>query len=170
LEIICYNCKTLFEVPQGSMRSARLKYVLGYKEYLFTCPTCAAKNSLTADEFHSDDIPQTVVPVTGTQPVPEPVEEGLSSRTSESATRAPTNPVGIPNPEMRRRAVVQARGVEARRDHSTWSEIMGAFSKGEKITILSTWSDGENTWVQLGPERWINIEQDGETVIELLDD
>jgi hypothetical protein len=70
---------------------------------------------------------------------------------------------------QQRDAIVRVRGVEARIDHSNWSEIMGTFSKGEKITIVDTWTDGEHTWVKLGPERWINIEQDGEPVIELID-
>jgi hypothetical protein len=152
------------------MRTARLKFALGDTEYLFTCPNCGAKNGITADEFHSYDHPQVVVPVTGGQPAPDPVEDGLPSRFGGTAAKAPTNPVKLPNPDMQRRAVVRVRGLKARRDHSNWSEIMGAFNKGERITILGTWSDGENTWVQLGPERWVNIEQDGETVIELLDD
>jgi hypothetical protein len=42
-------------------------------------------------------------------------------------------------------------------------------SKGQKITIVDTWTDGVNTWVQLGPERWINIEQDGKPVLDLID-
>jgi hypothetical protein len=46
---------------------------------------------------------------------------------------------------------------------------MGSFNEGEKITIVDTWMDGENTWVKLGPERWINIEQDGESVLDLID-
>ena len=169
MDIAGYNCETIFEVPEGSMRSARLKYALGHKEYLFTCPNCGAKNSLTADEFHSYDRPQVIVPVRGARPAPEPVEAELPSRTNETATRAPTNPVEVPNPQTGRRAVVRVRGVETRRNHSNGVEIMGAFSKGERIVILDTWSDGENTWVQLGPERWVNIEQDGETAIKLLD-
>jgi hypothetical protein len=171
LQITCYNCKTIFELPKASMRSAKLKYALGHKEYTFTCPNCGAKNGLTADEFHSQDHPQVVVPVTGAQAAPEQVEDTLPSRTNETATRAPTNPVEGPDPEaaQRRQAVVRVRGVEARRDHSIWSEVMGSFSQGERITILDTWSDGEDTWVQLGPERWVNIEQDGESVIELIE-
>jgi hypothetical protein len=170
LDITCYNCKTIFEVPEDSLRAAKRKYALGQREYTFTCPHCGAKNGLTADVFRSQDHPQTVVPVTGARAAPEKAEGGIPSRTNETATRAPTNPVEVPNPQMRRQAVVRVQDVEARRDHSNWSEIMGAFSKGERITILDTWSDGQSTWVQLGPERWVNIEQDGEAAIELLDD
>ena len=88
----------------------------------------------------------------------------------ETAGQAPTNPVEAPTPgKNAHQAVVRVRGVEARRDHSDWAEVMGAFSRGEKITIVDTWTDGDATWVQLGPERWVKIEQDGEPVIELMD-
>jgi hypothetical protein len=153
------------------MLSARLKHALGYKEFKFTCPNCGAKNALTADEFRSDDIPQAVVPVTGTPPQTGQAEKEQSSiENKQLSGRAPTNPVDDPGDEMQQRdAIVRVRDVEARRDHSNWSEIVGAFSKGEKLTIIDTWTDGENTWVKLGPERWINIEQDGEPVLDLVD-
>jgi hypothetical protein len=70
---------------------------------------------------------------------------------------------------MQRPAIVRVRGVEARRDHSNWSEVVGAFRQGQRITIVDTWTDGENTWVKLGPERWVNLEQDGEPVLDLID-
>ena len=72
-----------------------------------------------------------------------------------------TNPVDDPGDEMPQcDAIVRVRDVEDVRDHSNWSEIMGSFNEGEKITIVDTWTDEENTWVKLGPERWINIEQE----------
>ena len=89
---------------------------------------------------------------------------------NETAGSAPTNPIEAPKPgPQSRQAIIRARGVEARRDHSYWSEVMGGFSQGETVTIVDTWTDGEHTWVQLGPERWVNIEQDGEPVFNLLD-
>jgi hypothetical protein len=170
VNIICYNCKTRYEVPAGTMLTARLKYALGAKECSFTCPDCGAKNSLTDEEFRSNDIPQTVVPVTGAEPLPGYADRGQSNSNRELVGRAPTNPIEDPEPVIQQRqAVVRVRGMKARREHSNWSEIMGEFSKGEIITIVDTWSDGENTWVKLGPERWINIEQDGEPVLDLID-
>ena len=171
MDITCYNCKAVYEVPDSTMRNAGLKYALGYKEYTFTCPNCGAKNGLSYDEFHSYNKPQTVVPVTGAESLPGHVDMEQSMNNRELVGRAPTNPVEDPGSEIqqRRQAVVRVRGVEARRDHSNWSEIVGAFSKGETITIIETWSDGEDTWVKLGPERWINIEQDGEPVLDLID-
>lgn len=171
MQITCFNCKNTWEVPTGTLRAARLMYALGQKEYKFTCQSCGEKSGLTAEEFHSYDQPQNVVPVTATQATPGPLEKEPPSRTEVSANRAPTNPVEAPLPgRSSRQAIVRARGVEARRDHSNWAEVMGSFHQGEKITIVDTWTDGENHWIQLGPERWINVEQEGEPVIELIDD
>lgn len=170
MQIKCDHCKNTWEVPPGTMLGARLKYAMGDKKHSFSCPNCGAKNELTAEDFHSYDKPQNVVPVTGNQATPGSSDE-FRPGDEETAKSAPTNPVEAPAPGPRaRRAVVLVRGVEARRDHSHWAEVMSAFSKGEKITIVDMWTDGEDTWVQLGPERWISIVQDGETVIALLDD
>jgi hypothetical protein len=170
VDITCYNCKTTYEVPAGIMRKARLKFALGYKEHAFTCPNCGAKNGLTYDEFHSYDHPQNVVPVTGTKSKPGPADKEQSISDMQLVDRAPTNPVEEPGPViMQRPAIVRVRGVEARREHSNWSEVMGAFSQEERITIVDTWTDGEDTWVKLGPERWVNLEQDGEPVLDLID-
>jgi predicted RNA-binding Zn-ribbon protein involved in translation (DUF1610 family) len=161
LEITCYNCKTTYDVTKRIILSARLKYVLGHKEFSFACPNCGAKSILSSEAFRSNDIPQAVIPVTGAQSVPGP---------AYLVGHAPTNPVEGPGLEMKQQeAIVRGRGAEARIDHSIWSEVVGAFSKGEKLSIVDTWSDGENTWVQLGPERWINLEQDGEPVLDLVD-
>ena len=170
MDITCYNCKTTYEVPTGTMRKARMMYALGSKEHAFTCPNCGAKNGLTYDEFHSYDHPQNVVPVTGTQSRPGPADKEQSISDRQLVGHAPTNPVEEPGPAiMQRQAIVRVRGVEARRDHSNGSEVMGAFSQGEMLTIVDMWTDGENTWVKLGPERWVELEQDGETVLDLID-
>ena len=170
MEINCYNCKTIYEVPASTMLSARLKYALGKKEYAFTCPNCGAKSGLTSDEFRSQDIPQTVVPVTGTEAPSGHADKEQSQSSRALAGRAPTNPVEAPGPvPLRLDAVVRVRGVVARRDHSNWSEVVAAFSKGEKLTIVEKWTDGEYTWVKLGPERWVNLEQEGVPVLDLVD-
>jgi hypothetical protein len=38
---------------------------------------------------------------------------------------------------------------------------------GNKVDIIATWTDGKNTWAQLGPERWSAIVYNGETLIQL---
>jgi hypothetical protein len=46
---------------------------------------------------------------------------------------------------------------------------MAGLTKGEKVTVISTWTDGDNTWAQLGPDRWAAIIFNGEALIELSD-
>ena len=173
MEITCFNCKNTWQVPEGTLRNASLKYALGLQDVPFICPNCGAKNVLPRDKFHSSDQPQNVEPVRETESLRGNMETEMEKEqplTEESANSAPTNPVKAPKPgPQSRQAVIRTRGVEARRDHNYWSEIMGGFSQGETVTIVDTWTDGEHTWVQLGPERWVNIEQDGEPVFDLLD-
>lgn len=161
MDITCFRCKNTWEVPPGKMLVARLKHALGQDMAHFTCPNCGARNELTSEEFHSYDRPQNVVPVTATLTRPGTEIDGTTGT-------APTNPIEAPRTGSRQ-VVVRARGVEARRDHSHWAEVMGSFHQGETLTIVDTWTDGENTWVQFGPERWIDIEQDGEPVFDLID-
>src|SRR5262245_25751720 len=120
--ITCFNCKNTWEVPSGTLLGARLKYRLGYKEYSFPCPSCGAKNIFSDEEFHSNDHPQVVVPVTATQFQPGVSDERKPSKTRLSATPAPTNPIEDPAPvTQKRQAAVRVRGVEAHMDHSYWA-------------------------------------------------
>lgn len=169
MDITCYQCKNIWEVPPATIRSTRLKHALGQKDYTFICPSCGAMNVLSPEEFSSFDRPQVVVPVTGRTSKPD-VSGDEHFDHKNTARVAPTNPIEAPGLESgQRQAVIRVRGVEARRDHNDWAEVMGAFNQGERITIVDTWTDGESTWVQLGPERWVNLEQNGEPVLDLVD-
>ena len=171
MEIACFNCKNTWKLPSETMLIARLKYKLGTKEQTFVCPNCGAKTSLTDEEFRSNDIPQTVVPITGAQTAAG--SSGPAHQDAKNTAReAPTNPVEGPDSNTWRSqdAVIRIRGAQARRDHSNWSEVLAEFNRGEQVTILDVWSDGTDTWAQLGPERWVNIEQNGEAVFALVDD
>jgi len=83
---------------------------------------------------------------------------------------APTNPESAPEASSRQpHGVVLERGLQLHREHNPYAETIGTLKKGEEITILDTWTDGENAWVQIGPERWAMIEDHGDTLIELRD-
>lgn len=167
--VTCFNCQHTWNMQEGRLLAARLNFGLGSREHAFVCPSCSAKNILSEETFLTAYRSQTVIPVTGLPPgIPG---EGLKSRAKIPGGNAPVNPVEGPGPDAPQlRGIVLARGVEARRDHNIWAEVMGGFSKGEQVTVFETWTDGESTWVQLGPERWVDIEQDGEPVIELIDE
>lgn len=64
-----------------------------------------------------------------------------------------------------RRGVVTVRSLRIRAAHSTTSEVVGGLVKGDEVTILSTWTDGRDTWAQLD-RGWAAMVYRGETYIE----
>ena len=174
MHITCHNCKNTWKVPAGHILGAKLKFGLGFKDHGFICPNCDAKNVLTEDEFEAAENSKGQIPVTGTQTGPGTGTATASQRPHPGVLgRAPRAgaPVAGPGPSARQRhGVVRVRSLHVRRDHSTRSETMAGLRKGDKVTILNTWTDGDNTWAQLGPERWAAIEHNGEALIDLVDD
>ena len=170
MHLTCFNCKQTWDVPAGHILGAKLKFGLGFKEHAFICPNCGAKNVVTKDEFEADTSKRHV-PMTGTHP-------GTSAPTGHAqpgpglvGKSGPEKPYIGAGPALRERhGVVLARSLHVRKDHSTHSETMAGLRKGDKVTIVSTWTDGENTWAQLGPDRWAAIEHNGEALIELTDE
>jgi hypothetical protein len=173
MHITCFNCKNTWEVSAAHILGAKLKYGLGFHEHTFVCPNCQAKNVLSKAEFESAMSGSAQIPVTGGHPQPDTRTETHTERPHPGVLgrSAPVNPVVGPGPSSRQRhGVVRVRSLHVRRDHSTRAETMAGLRRGERITILNTWTDGENTWAQLGPERWAAIEYNGEALIDLTDD
>ena len=85
---------------------------------------------------------------------------------------SPSKPAAGPGPSLEgkeRQGIVIAKVLDIRKDHSTSAESMGWLSPGDQVTILNTWTDGENTWAQLGPDRWAALAYNGESLIDLID-
>ena len=169
MEITCVNCKQTWRVSPGQLLAARIRFGLGFIDHPFTCPNCHTKNIVTVTEFEKSDHPSPLVPVTGDQTQLDIHPEHHPPRAENDDASAPTNPEPGPDSSSRQvHAIVLERGLPLLREPNPMAETMAKLRKGEKITILNTWTDGEDTWVQLGPERWATIEQDGVVVIELL--
>jgi uncharacterized protein YgiM (DUF1202 family) len=71
-----------------------------------------------------------------------------------------------PAAPVKRTAVVTTYSLHVRKDHSTKSETMAGLSKGEKVEVLTTWTDGKNIWAQIGPDRWAAMIYNGDTLME----
>jgi membrane protein involved in colicin uptake len=85
-------------------------------------------------------------------------ERGAALRaTVEKAAAAATAP---------KKGVVTVRSLRIRADHNTTSEVVGGLVDGNEVTILSTWSDGKDTWAQLD-KGWAAMVYDGEIYIKL---
>lgn len=65
-----------------------------------------------------------------------------------------------------KKGVVTVRSLRIRADHSTASEVVAGLVNGDEVMILSTWSDGKNTWAQLD-KGWAAMVYEGETYIKL---
>lgn len=61
---------------------------------------------------------------------------------------------------------VTVRSLRIRADHNTTSEVVAGLVDGDEVTILSTWSDGKDTWAKLD-KGWAAMIYDGETYIKV---
>ena len=65
-----------------------------------------------------------------------------------------------------KKGIVTVRSLRIRADHSTTSEVVAGLVDGDEVSILTTWSDGKNTWAKLD-KGWAAMVYDGETYIKL---
>ena len=65
-----------------------------------------------------------------------------------------------------KKGIVTVRSLRIRADHNTTSEVVAGLVDGDEVTILSTWSDGKDTWAQLD-KGWAAMVYNGETYIKL---
>jgi hypothetical protein len=84
-------------------------------------------------------------------------ERGAALRATVEKAAAATAP---------KKGVVTVRSLRIRADHNTTSEVVAGLVDGDEVTILSTWSDGNNTWAKLD-KGWAAMVYDGETYIKL---
>jgi len=62
--------------------------------------------------------------------------------------------------------IVTVKSLRIRADHTTKSEVVAGLVDGNEVSILSTWSDGKNTWAKLD-KGWAAMMYDGRTYIKL---
>ena len=151
MQITCYNDQNTWTVSGINMAAAKLRFALGFPEETFYCPKCGKGNKVSKAAFQSG----TNATQTGTAPKP-------------AGPATPMPGVG-PLFAKQRHGTVIVRSLHVRKDHSTKSETMAGLVKGNKVDVIATWSDGKNTWAQLGPERWSAIVYNGETLIQMDD-
>lgn len=198
MDLTCFNCKKSWDVPQAHIVGAKLKYGLGFDEHGFICPNCKTKNYLSKQEFESemnepDDTPSTaktgagstgtVAGARGTGGGVRDARPGTTSSPTPNRTARTARTGGglvgragvarpAPGPSFQarpRKGVVNVRSLRVREDHDTKSEVVAGLVRGDEVQIINTWTDGENTWAQLGPDRWAAVVYNDEALIELTD-
>ena len=88
--------------------------------------------------------------------------ERLALANAAAAARAAAVAAAAPKP-----GTVNVKSLRVRKDHSTESPVVAGLSFGDKVSVLSTWTDGKNTWANLGPDKWAAIKYDGEEMIKM---
>jgi hypothetical protein len=168
MRITCFNCKHIWQVSAGQFLAAKLKFRLGFKEHTFVCPNCDARNVVNEEAFDTSD---NQIPVTGGDMETSAHAGPHPPRADNDGASAPTNPVRAPDPGLRQvRAIVLKRGIRLRREPSWNSETMATLQKGEEVILLDMWMNGDDVWAQLGPERWVAVIENGEALIDLIDE
>jgi len=66
-----------------------------------------------------------------------------------------------------KKGIVQVRSLRIRDDHTTDSSLVGGLVGGDEVTIYETWSDGKDTWANLGEGQWAAMIYNGETYIKV---
>ncbi len=165
MEIQCSNCHQIWRISSGQFLTAKLKFAFGAQERTFICPNCHTENAISKQQFEASS---TQIPVTGNY---SQIKEhwGHPPGAANDGASPPTNPVTAPEPSSQLHAIVLERGVSLRRDHNPMAEVMGKLHKGEEVAIVDTWENGDEIWAQIGPEYWTPIEEDGEALLELMD-
>ena len=166
MRISCYNCYQVWKIPTGAMRAAKLRFRLGTPVQTFLCPHCQTENVITQQEYSTSDVQ---IPVPGKSAQVEDKRLNHPARADNDPASAPTNPISSPAPHNSElHAIVLDKELQLRRNHHPKAEVMGSLRTGEHILILDTWEDGKDIWIQLGPERWSTIEENGKPLIQLL--
>jgi ATPase subunit of ABC transporter with duplicated ATPase domains len=65
-----------------------------------------------------------------------------------------------------RKGIVTTRSLRIRADHNTKAEVVAGLVNGDEVMVLSTWSDGKNTWAKLD-KGWAAMVYNGETYIKI---
>lgn len=166
MKITCFHCQQTWQLTSGQFLATRLKIALGAHEQEFVCPNCQAKNLISEHTFRTSDPQRPVMPEND----PNKPRTQHPPRAANDPSPSPTNPVlGPERTSKELHALVLERGLPLRREHHRDAEVMGTLKKDEHVIVVDTWINNANeTWIQLGPERWAVIEEHGEPLIELL--
>ncbi len=70
------------------------------------------------------------------------------------------------NKNIPRIAIVLAKSLHVRKDHSASSETVAGLKEGDEVEVIATWGNSESIWAQLGEGRWAAMKYDGQTLMK----
>jgi hypothetical protein len=168
MQVTCFNDKNTWTVGGIDIAAAKLRYALGFADTAFICPKCGKANNISKADFQTAmNAPVAAAKPAGpAAPMPGTYTPGQGVIGASAAAMDKGAGPAIATPHH---GTVTTRSLHVRKDHSTTSETMAGLVKGDKVEIIATWTDGKNTWAQLGPDRWSAIIYNGEALIQLDD-
>lgn len=168
MQITCFNDRNTWTVGPVEMAAARLRFALGFPEETFICPKCHKGNKVSKAEFQAalNAPPVAAAPKPVGPAAPPPVSApGLGpvpGHMPQVTAQGPGPSIGGP-----KKGTVLVRSLRVRKGHSTKDPVVAGLVKGQRIEITSTWTDGTDTWAQLGPDQWSAVVYKGQAMIDL---
>lgn len=169
MQITCFNDQNTWKVGGIEVAAAKLRFALGFPEETFFCPKCRKGNKVSKADFQAA--------MAGAATAPKPVGQAVAKPAAYVPTDAmitghqaqPVMPGAGPSISTPRKGTVIVRSLRVRKGHSKKDEMVGGLASGQKVEVIATWTDGKDTWAQLGPDQWAAVVYDGKAMIDLDD-
>jgi hypothetical protein len=165
MQITCFNDKNTWTVGPIDVAAARLRFALGFPETAFYCPKCGKPNNVSKADFQAAmNAGQAPKPAGPAAPAPAhaPSMGYVTGAPAQVTGGAPGPAIASPH-----HGTVLARSLRVRKGHSKADPVVAGLVKGDKVEIMATWTDGKDTWAQLGPDKWSAVVFNGEALIQL---
>jgi hypothetical protein len=170
MNITCFNDGNVWSPNGVEIAAAKLRFALGFPEETFICPKCHKPNKISKADFQMAlNAPAAAAPApkpagpAAPAPVNAPGQGWLAGHTMT----VPAGPMAGPALATAKSGTVLARSLRVRKGHSKADPVVAGLVKGQKITVQATWTDGKDTWAQLGPDQWAAVVYNGEALIDL---
>lgn len=168
MQITCWNDKNTWTVGPIDVAAAKLRFALGFPQTAFICPKCGKPNNVSKADFQAAmSAPQAAAPKPAGPAAPAPMHapgQGFVTGVTGQAASGAGPAISTPH-----HGTVLARSLRVRSGHGKDSPVVAGLVKGDKLDIIATWTDGKDTWAQLGPDKWSAVVYNGEALIKLDD-
>lgn len=170
MQITCFNDRNTWKVGAVQIAAAKLRFALGFPEETFYCPKCKKGNKVSKAEFQAAMAAPDTAPKPAGQAAPKPAAYVPSNAVITGQQAQPAMAGAGPSISRPHKGTVIVRSLRIRKGHSKQDEMVGGLASGQKVEVIATWTDGKDTWAQLGPDQWAAVVYDGKAMIDLDDE
>ena len=169
MQITCFNDNHTWKVGGIEIAAAKLRYALGFPEETFYCPKCRKGNKVTKAEFQAAMAAPATAPKPAGPAAPKPAAYVPSNAMIQGHQAGAVTAGPGPSISQPRGGTVLVRSLRVRSGHSKKDPVVAGLVKGQRVEVIATWTDGKDTWAQLGPNQWSAVVYDGQAMIDLDD-